>query len=771
MSSSRPGNFHDKKMKKIYFLPLIWITAFGGFAQEAGRTDPNHLASGGYGYSVRTDETCSVWWAEGVYKVMRDAPLPKKENGVIRLWSAKNENESFIVVMNPKRRMENFRISITGLKDIQDNRISNDHFTIRKVEYVKVTRPTDSYGFPGWWPDPLPVYETPETLYPSENQPFWITLKVPSGTPAGNYSGEVVLSSGDWSLAMPVKLEVWDFTLPDSPSIRSGFGMNMANIKEYENINDPEGERRAFEYYMESFRDYKISPYNPFLFSPIKETINGVAWKGGFFDSKEKHSGSYSYKLVDNSPTANTDGSTKELIPVINHQAYRLSWFSKSLKDKQAFVIGIECYNAEKKMIVFENRFEVFSGSENWKADTLNLGSFDDEIRFVKIRLFPSNRTKSGEDKGTVWFDDISLMNLQSGQNEFTAGNFEINLSDIDIRLDFSDFNQAGKRYFDEYGFNAFSLTLKGLGGGTYYSRENGVFEGFEQGTEEYNKLMERYLAQMQENLEKNGWLGKEYVYWFDEPGENDYPFVRETNALIKKYAPKITTFLTEHTTGQDISDVTDISCTIWHRLDHEKIRKMNEKGVEHWSYLCCSPKSPWISEFIDHDAVNLRMWLWASYQYQLKGILIWETTYWNSDAASPEGYLQNPWAEPMSFVTGYGWPLGKQTFWGNGDGRLFYPMNRDPQNDTKTYSGKPVPSVRLETLRDGIEDYDYFVMLGNAIKTASGAKAKMAGEAKSLLTIPQTIYTNETTYSKNPQDMLEYRKKVAGYIVALSKK
>jgi hypothetical protein len=69
--------------------------------------------------------------------------------------------------------------------------------------------------------------------------------------------------------------------------------------------------------------------------------------------------------------------------------------------------------------------------------------------------------------------------------------------------------------------------------------------------------------------------------------------------------------------------------------------------------------KTPWISEFIDHYAVNMRIWLWASWQHQLKGILIWSTTYWNSKEASPEGYQQNPWEEAMSFVTRYGWPLG----------------------------------------------------------------------------------------------------------------
>jgi hypothetical protein len=753
-------------MGKLIINFLFILFAMGSQAQETTQVDPYHKSTNGFGYSISADAHCTVWWAEGAYKVMRDMPVPSQQSSGIQVWSAKNEYESFIVVINPKLRLENFRIKLDKLTDSKGNTIEKANITIRKVEYVKVTKPTDSYGFTGWWPDPLPLVNDPETLIPTENQPFWITIKVPENALAGDYSGKINLSSGTWSLDLSVKLHVWNFSLPKSPAMRSGFGMSMNDIAEYENLTDLADKQKVFDYYMESFRDYKISPYDPFLYTPVRENISGVAWQGGLFDSREKYSGNYSYKLVDNLLTKNTEGSTKDFIPIKNPFSLKLVFHSKSVKDKQQFIAGIECYNTEKELIVFENRFEIFTGETEWKAYSFVLDKFDPEVKYIKIKLFPSNRTKAGEDTGTVWFDELQLVN-ESGQNEFQEGDFETDLNKIDISLDFSDLNKAGKKYFDEFGFTGYSLSLKGLGGGTYYSRESGVFEGFEQGTSEYNKLMEKYLAQMQDNLEKNGWLGKEYVYWFDEPGESDYPFVKETNALIKKYAPKITTFLTEHVADQDISDVTDISCTIWHKLSHDKIKKMNEKGLEHWSYLCCWPKSPWISEFIDHDAVNMRMWLWASWQHQLKGILIWSTTYWNSDAASPAGYLQNPWEEAMSYVTGYGWPLGKQTIWGNGDGRLYYPNNRNPNTDTKSYIGRPVPSIRLEFIRDGIEDFEYFSLLEKAV--AKNPSHPLAKEAGKLLEIPKNIYTDEKTYSKNPQDMLEYRKKIAGMLEELN--
>ncbi len=757
-------------MREILILTMMVAITCAAFSQETSKIDPNHLKDGGYGYIIHSDQNASVWWAEGAYKVMRDAPLPTNKDDEIKMWSAKNEFESFILVVKPTRRIENFRITIAELKDKRGNIIDDNNITVRKVEYVHVTRPTDSYAFTGWWPDPLPLYKQPETIFPAENQPFWITVKVPATANAGDYSGDMLLSSGDWSLSVPVKLHVWDFTLPKTPSMRSGFGFNLSEVKKYDNIKNPEQEKEAFEYYMKAFRDYKISPYNPFALTPIREDISGVAWKGGFFDNEIKYEGKYSYRIEDHSATTNIEGTSINLVPVKSGDPYKLNWVSRSPKE-QDYVVGVECYNADKELIIFQNRFDLYTGQKEWKHNELDLGTFNNETKFIKIRLFPSLRTPSGEHTGTVWFDDIKLTNTNSGKNEFLAGNFEVNLDDIDITMDFTDFNKAGRRYFDDYGFTGYNLSLKGLGGGTFHSRREGVFSGFKQGTEEYNILMKRYLSQLQNNLEKSGWLGKEYIYWFDEPNEVDYPFVKETNALIKRYAPKLTTFLTEHVSGQNISDVTDISCTIWHKLNHGKIKQMNERGLEHWSYLCTWPKSPWISLFTDHDAINLRMWLWGSYKHQLKGILVWATNWWNSpNTASPEGYLQNPWEEAGSYTDGYGTPWGKQNLWGNGDGRFFYPLNREPNKDLNTYVDYPVPSLRLEILRDGIEDYEYFIKLESLINNAKGKESKTINEARKLLTIPEDIYVDEKTYSKNPQDILEYRKRIADYILTLKK-
>lgn len=755
-------------MKRMILYAILAVACISAQAQNAkAKTDPNHTSTGGYGYTIGNQEQCHVWWAEATYKVMQNTPTPTKQSSNIELSSAKNEWESFILVINPKSELKDLKITVSPLTSKQGT-IEAKNVVLRKVEYVNVTHPTDYFGFKGLWPDPIPLYQAGESVSANKNQPYWISVKVPANIASGLYSGTVTLSGKGWQEQLPLNINVWNFELPKNTTMRSGFGLGMETVAQYDNLHTEAQKKEAFEHYMEAFRDYKLSPYDPFQFSPIVEKISGVEWNGGLFDSSESHNGKYSYMVADNSATQNIEASTRNFIEVNPNKPYQLSWWSKSKDDKQQYVVGIDCYDAQKNLIVFENRFEQFTTKPEWNTTKVPLGKFDEQIKYIQIHLYPSLRTFEGENRGTVWFDDIELTQGGDSKNLLAAGDFEVDIDKIDISLDFTDFNIAAKKYFNEYGFNSYRMSLKGIGGGTYYSRQGGVFEGFAQDTPEYNKLMQRYLSQIQANLEQNGVLGKEYIYWFDEPNESDYEFIRRTNAMIKQYAPRLTTFLTEHISGQDISDVTDISCTIWHKLDHAKIAKMNAKGLEHWSYLCVWPKAPWISEFIDHDAVNMRMWLWGSYVHGLKGILMWQTTYWNSKEASPKDYLQNPWEQAMSWVTGYGWIWGKQTIWGNGDGRFFYPLNRDPNNDKSTHIGPAIPSLRLETLRDGIEDYEYMVMLENLVKNAPKNKSKQAAKAKELLKIPTTIYTNEQVYNKDPQAILDYRKKLADAIISL---
>jgi hypothetical protein len=507
--------------------------------------------------------------------------------------------------------------------------------------------------------------------------------------------------------------------------------------------------------------EYKIAPTAPFSLYPMEIDFEGLDWIGGIFTGDTVYSGEKSLKVTDNEVEINVEAHTNVLVGVDPAESHKLTWYARTAQPGQRYCVLVKCYDANRQEMLFENRLEAFTGHDEWKADTLEMRPFRKEIRYVTIHLFPVFRTHSGSHTGTAWFDDVRFFNPRKDKSLLPQGDFEIDPEDLDLKVDFTDFDKAGEKYLDELGFNAYHLPLQGLPSGSFYAQRRGVFGGFAQGTAEYDYLMKKYLTMVQDHLEDKGWLGREYVYWFDEPNTENYPFVREGMEIIHRSAPKITRFITEHQPGPDIMDITEISCTVIGQLDAEIISDLVAQGNEFWSYVCCCPKAPYLSLFIDHDAINMRMWLWLSYKFQLSGILVWSANYWNSRTASPEGYLQNPWEDPMSYTVGYGLPFGKQSEWGNGDGRFFYPPNRNPADRSKKYLDGPVPCLRLEKIRDGIEDYEYLLFLEKAASEDGENNKKLVKEARKLLSLPDVLLSGPTAYDKDPQSLIQYRQKI----------
>ncbi|MCK7481893.1 MAG: hypothetical protein M0C28_35510 [Candidatus Moduliflexus flocculans] len=128
----------------------------------------------------------------------------------------------------------------------------------------------------------------------------------------------------------------------------------------------------------------------------------------------------------------------------------------------------------------------------------------------------------------------------------------------------------------------------------------------------------------------------------------------------IRRNAPRLTRFITEHRARpRDHGRFRD-------RLHHLRTGSIPRpwpssprRAASSGPTSAPAPKSPWVTLFIDHPAVNLRMWLWMTYKWGLEGILVWRADYWNSPTLFPPGVLQNPWQDPMSYTVGYGVPYG----------------------------------------------------------------------------------------------------------------
>jgi len=185
------------------------------------------------------------------------------------------------------------------------------------------------------------------------------------------------------------------------------------------------------------------------------------------------------------------------------------------------------------------------------------------------------------------------------------------------------------------------------------------------------------------------------------------------------------------------------------------------------WWYVCTGPKAPYCTLFIDHHAIEMRMWLWQTWKYGVDGVLIWSTNYWTSDAAYPGPEAQDPWEDPMGWVSGYSTSAGTKIAWGNGDGRLVYPPNRDPADTTTLYRSGPVNSIRWEMLRDGMEDYEYFHLLRSLVEEAE-KEGRDTTEARALLDVPGGITSGMTEFTRDPRLLLDHRERMAEAIESL---
>jgi hypothetical protein len=336
-------------------------------------------------------------------------------------------------------------------------------------------------------------------------------------------------------------------------------------------------------------------------------------------------------------------------------------------------------------------------------------------------------------------------------------------------KVDFTAFDLEAAKWLDQYRFTTFTLPLRGMGGGTFQSRSLGELEGFKEGTPEHARLFKDYLGQVQAHLGQRGWLAKAYTYWFDEPDRKDFDFVVQGMKRIRAAAPGIRRMLTKEP-QPELEGHVDIWCGLTPEWTPEKVRARRAAGQEVWWYICCGPTAPYLTEFIDHPGAELRLWPWQSWQYGVEGILIWTTTYWTSSAAFPPPKIQDPWADPMSYVSGYDFKPGHIGYWGNGDGRFLYPPRAAATNDTPRLE-PPVTSFRWENLRDGMQDYEYLWLLQQAVEKNSDSQtnADLVREATKLLQVPADISQDTRHFTTDPRLLLAHRDRVARLIERLN--
>ena len=329
------------------------------------------------------------------------------------------------------------------------------------------------------------------------------------------------------------------------------------------------------------------------------------------------------------------------------------------------------------------------------------------------------------------------------------------------VVFNWENFDKKTRELTEKFHVNAIQLWIEGIGGGSFHTRTKAKIREIAEGDPRYETVLADYLGQIDRHIAENGWENIFYTYTFDEPEEKDYPFVKRELEKIKRCAPCIKTMLTEQPV-KELDGCVDIWCPVTREHSPAACAEQIKKGREIWWYICMQPRAPYVGIFVDHPGTDLRAWLWQTFKYDVSGILIWSSTYMNSRTAYPDR-LQNPYFDPMSWAAGYSLPAGTKSAWGNGDGRLFYPPEPLSRGKPAEAGDEAVGTVRLEMLREGVEDYGYLAILKNLLREKSGVlDAKTRAKLENLLAVPESITASMTEYSYDPAPIEKRRREIA---------
>jgi Glycoside hydrolase 123, catalytic domain/Glycoside hydrolase 123 N-terminal domain len=328
-------------------------------------------------------------------------------------------------------------------------------------------------------------------------------------------------------------------------------------------------------------------------------------------------------------------------------------------------------------------------------------------------------------------------------------------------RFDWAAWDAEMARVFSTYHFNSFRLGIPNVGGGQ--------LQGFAPDTREHELAFTNYCVTMQEHLREKGWLDYAYVYWTDEPRKSDYPHVKQGFLKLKKAAPDITRMITEHVVPGLVGGP-DLWCPDSWWYDHEKAEERRQHGDRFWWYVCTVPKAPFPGLFTDHPGTDLRAWLWQTWKYDIEGILVWTSNLWTTGKAYPDT-RQNPYEDAMSWNSNPDVSIGQPKAWGNGDGRFIYPPEAAATGyQPETVLDGPVDSIRWEMLRDGIEDYEYFVILEQLLEDQKDdISPRRHKRLQALLSVPDEITSGLKQYTKDPAPIEERRERLARAIEQLT--
>ena len=223
-------------------------------------------------------------------------------------------------------------------------------------------------------------------------------------------------------------------------------------------------------------------------------------------------------------------------------------------------------------------------------------------------------------------------------------------------------------------------------------------------------------LRRVYDEAKRRGLLDGAYCYGCDETKPENYPLVRLAARELKAAlpgVPLVSAFCCEYGVGATLDEIDWLVPQSW-QYGRRQAEESREAGHRVWWYICCGPQAPYANMFLECPAIEGRILMGAqTTRMRPDGFLYFQLTLWRRCERCIESGPFTDWSPKSTFNCTY-----------NGDGSW---VCAGPD-------GTPLPTIRLENFRDGLEDYAYAMLLEQKLREMGervSPRATAAGDGR----------------------------------------
>ncbi|MBM4045018.1 MAG: DUF4091 domain-containing protein [Planctomycetes bacterium] len=669
-----------------------------------------------------------AWFVLPTRLVLDDAELPTGEPQAFGLKAGRGEYECAQLVVRSARDVQAVSVAFTELRG-SAGRIPAECLSCNKVGLFDMKTPSGGGAVrrTGLVPDPLLPDRTFDLKGNALNV-LWLTLRTPADAAAGLYSGQVRLLAGQQEiLSVPLQLKVWDFDLPKETHL-----VIMANV-----WPRPEW-----------FARYTNRP----LWDCLKD----------YYDNLKAHRVNAAASIYPLTGFWTADGGEPE--GLAEYEAA-----CRYVLDTLGF-IRFRFHGVAGAVGGQWNKLEVF------RARPLPEGIWTGGDSFVRShstgmegekwmkRRDAHIQLKRGRADGSwveydfespteqrlwLWLQVEAIQDAET-KEVFLDGERLGQLTGADFRPHPLNFARLPDKVRLAAGKHTLRLVVKGVIGVSdpiyniyLTSQDNPDFnrllgERLDL-TDEFKAGFRYHVQKAAEWYRQRGWLAKAQMKLKDEPGIGEYPRVAKLYEFAREVLPDSKRELSEEPHPMLWKGVNVWTPYALKAFDPVACAERQRTGDEVWLYYN-------ILHGIGYPPLGVRLIPWMLWKYRLNGYLFWSVNYWG----------QEPWESHKPDENA----VMRGTF--------LYPNLRD---------GTPVNSIRWESFREGLEDYECLRLLRDltervAAKPRDAQPKDLLDQCRRLLReAPDKLVRTTEDYSSSPAELEEARTAVGETLAELSRR